>query len=635
MTSWVDRVGPEPPGPGPVGGHVARLGQLPPGRLGVGVRPTAEAVRRRIVVPGQPEVHGSQRRLADRPAGRVPVQGEWSVSDWNYADVWEIVADVLPDAPALVQGDRTLDLGRGRPAGRRGRPLAARPGVAHQDKVALYLYNCPEYLEATFAAFKVGLVPVNTNYRYADDELALPVAQRRRRGRGLPRGLRRADRGGPRPAPRRAGWLWVDDGTAPCPRWAVPYEERRPPSTHRAAGPGALGTQRGRPLHALHRGHHRHAQGRHVAPGRPVRPPERRRFRRYGEDGDIDGVRAELGERCRDDPAAGLPPDARDGRVHRPRVPGRGRSGGDPHGPALRPGGAARHRRARGVNGLIIVGDAFAQPILAALDAHPGRWDLSSLVGIISSGVMWSEETKGACSATTPTCSWSTPSRRPRPSGWAVGLLGRLGGLHGAVHPGPRGAGARHRGPERRAGSDRVGVLALGGRNPLGYYKDADKSAATFRTIDGVRYSVPGDYAQVRADGTIHLLGRGSVCINTGGEKVFPEEVEETLKTHTGCATPWWWASPTNASASRSSPWSSRPRGGGDPASRSDTDRPREGQPGPLQGAPPGPVVPSIGRSPNGKVDYARHRGEAADWVAAVRLSPGRPVARPARTCST
>ena len=81
-------------------------------------------------------------------------------------------------------------------------------------------------------------------------------------------------------------------------------------------------------------------------------------------------------------------------------------------------------------------------------------------------------------------------------------------------------------------GSDEVGVLALGGRNPLGYYKDEEKSDRTFKEIDGVRYSIPGDFAQVDADGTIHLLGRGSVCINSGGEKIFPEEVEEALKTH-------------------------------------------------------------------------------------------------------
>ena len=70
------------------------------------------------------------------------------------------------------------------------------------------------------------------------------------------------------------------------------------------------------------------------------------------------------------------------------------------------------------------------------------------------------------------------------------------------------------------------------GHTPIGYYKDPEKSAATFQVIDGVRYSIPGDFATVDADGTVRLLGRGSQCINTGGEKVYPEEVEEVLKLH-------------------------------------------------------------------------------------------------------
>ena len=81
-------------------------------------------------------------------------------------------------------------------------------------------------------------------------------------------------------------------------------------------------------------------------------------------------------------------------------------------------------------------------------------------------------------------------------------------------------------------GSGEMGMVAVGGFLPVGYYKDEAKTAQTFRELEGRRWSVPGDFATVNADGTIHLLGRGSVCINTGGEKVFPEEVEEALKTH-------------------------------------------------------------------------------------------------------
>ena len=75
-------------------------------------------------------------------------------------------------------------------------------------------------------------------------------------------------------------------------------------------------------------------------------------------------------------------------------------------------------------------------------------------------------------------------------------------------------------------------MVAAGGAVPIGYYKDEKKSAATFRTIDGVRYSFPGDWATVEADGTLTLLGRGSQCINSGGEKIYPEEVETALKSH-------------------------------------------------------------------------------------------------------
>ena len=81
-------------------------------------------------------------------------------------------------------------------------------------------------------------------------------------------------------------------------------------------------------------------------------------------------------------------------------------------------------------------------------------------------------------------------------------------------------------------GPGEVGRLARGGHVPLGYYKDPEKTSATFLEVDGKRYSVPGDFARIEADGTVTLLGRGSTCVNTGGEKVFPEEVERALKSH-------------------------------------------------------------------------------------------------------
>ena len=164
-------------------------------------------------------------------------------------------------------------------------------------------------------------------------------------------------------------------------------------------------------------------------------------------------------------------------------------------------------------------------------------------------------------------------------------------------------------------GSDEVGVLALGGRNPLGYYKDDEKSARTFREIDGVRYSIPGDFAQVGADGTIHLLGRGSVVINSGGEKIFPEEVEEALKTHAavrdavvvGIPHPTYGEQVVAVVEAE-----------GDPPTEAELIEHVKERLAHFKAPRRVRVVDTIGRSPNGKVDYARHRSESSDELGAV-----------------
>jgi acyl-CoA synthetase (AMP-forming)/AMP-acid ligase II len=185
------------------------------------------------------------------------------------------------------------------------------------------------------------------------------------------------------------------------------------------------------------------------------------------------------------------------------------------------------------IRSVSIVGDAFAKPILRALDAEPDRWDVSSLKVMVSSGVMWSAETKQGL-------------LRHMPQLTMLDTLGSSEAIGMATATTTAGSGAETArfqlnaftrvldddGRDVVPGSGQRGRVALRGRTPLGYYKDPDKSAATFVTVDGVRYSIPGDFAEVDADGTVKLIGRGSVCINTGGEKVYPEEVEEVLKQH-------------------------------------------------------------------------------------------------------
>ena len=150
-------------------------------------------------------------------------------------------------------------------------------------------------------------------------------------------------------------------------------------------------------------------------------------------------------------------------------------------------------------------------------------------------------------------------------------------------------------------GSGRTGVLAVGGAMPRGYLQDDTKTATTFRVIDGVRYTMPGDYAFIDADGTVHLLGRGSVCINTGGEKVYPEEVEVAARTRASrTATPS--ACPTTASAKRS-PWSSPGRQAPTPTRRTSSPFVK-GQLAGYKAPRPGGRGHEIRRSGSGKADY-------------------------------
>jgi 3-oxocholest-4-en-26-oate---CoA ligase len=181
-----------------------------------------------------------------------------------------------------------------------------------------------------------------------------------------------------------------------------------------------------------------------------------------------------------------------------------------------------------------IVGDAFARPMLAALDREPGRWDLTSLRTIRSAGAMFSEPIKAGLLAHLPSVR-VVDQFGSSESGTNVGVNISAAGSVAATGAFRLGRGTRVVTEDDRdvlPGSGEAGMVLSAIAGPEGYYKDPDKTAALFRVIDGKRYVVTGDYATVAADGTLRVLGRGSVCINTGGEKVFPEEVEESLKMH-------------------------------------------------------------------------------------------------------
>jgi 3-oxocholest-4-en-26-oate---CoA ligase len=541
------------------------------------------------------------------------------MTDWNYADVWETVADVRPEAVAVIQGSRNVDWTEFDSGADGIAQFLLDLGVRQQDKVALYLYNCPEYLQTSFAAMKVGLVPVNTNYRYGDDELsylwdnadAVAVVFHGAFGERIERILDRV--------PRVKGWLWVDDGSGPCPDWATPYEDAAKSAVGRVTTPWG---RSGDDLYMLYTG---------GTTGMPKGVMWRQDdlfaklidggVRHYDVNGGVEGVRAALSA----SPGGGV--------TLLPACPLMHGTGAFTANTILAEAGRVVLLESRkydpvelldtverdGVNALVIVGDPFSRPLLAVLDDNPGKWNLSSLMMVISSGAMWSEPVKQALLAHHGSMLLVDAFSSSEALGMGTSVSGGGSAAKTAsftLSPDVKVLsedGTRELAP----GSEEIGVLAVGGRNPLGYYKDEEKSERTFKVIDDVRYSVPGDYAQVDADGTIHVLGRGSVCINSGGEKIFPEEVEEALKTHpavhdavvVGIPHPTYGEQIVAVI---------EPPDGVEAAEEAELIAHVKERLASYKAPRRVRTVATLGRAPNGKVDYKRHKAESEEEIGAT-----------------
>ncbi len=457
--------------------------------------------------------------------------------EYHFATIWESITDVLAEQTAIVHGDRRFTWAQFDDRAARIAAAYVAAGLGPDSKIGLYLYNGNEYLEAQYAAFKMRGVPINVNYRYVDEELvylldnadaealvfhsSLGDRVERIRGR-LPKLklLIEVDDGTTGQVPGASGYEPVITGQQPMPRIA-----REENDTYMLYTGGTTGMPKG-VMYSM---------------------------------GDLTRAFASLGF-----PLLGLAPPSDPAEIA-PLVRDIGAASGRVislscaplmHGTGVWLGAmipqligaevvtlqsrsldadeVLRTVQAEAVTNMTIVGDAFAKPIIAAIDraiAAGTPYDLSQLKMIISSGVMWTAEVKE-----------QLLDRIDH-----VILLDAIGSSEGSMGTSismkgvPPTTAKFTRNPTTKVlteddrevvpGSDETGMVAVsGGMVPIGYFKDEAKSARTFRTIDGVRYSFPGDMAKVAADGTLILLGRGSQVINSGGEKIFPEEVEEAVK---------------------------------------------------------------------------------------------------------
>ena len=449
--------------------------------------------------------------------------------EWNFGDILDTIAPVVdPASPAFLHGERVITWGETIVRSNNMARAMLDRGAAYGDKVAFYMRNRPEYVETVAACYKARLVHVNVNYRYTPDEVFYifdnsdaTVIIYGAEFQGVIAELR------PRLTKVK---LFVEVTEGQAADFAVSYDDLV------ATGDGSpLGIERsGQDLLFIYTGGTTGMPKGVMWPHHDLREVGLHALRKLGP---VPETLEEVAAAVKAVPGLRTLPAP-------PLMHGTGlltalgahTSGGcvitlqDASFDAVEMLEAIDRHKAQH---LALVGDAFGRPLLNALDAEPGRYDVSSVVSIISSGVMWSVEVKRGLLRHMPNAVLTDGFSSSEAIGMGASVMTSAGEVQTAKFMiGDRCKVFDENDQLVEPGSGKSGVVAIAAPNPLGYYKDEEKTARTFRTIGGVRYSIPGDFCLVEPDGTLTLLGRGSVCINTAGEKVFPEEVEEALKTH-------------------------------------------------------------------------------------------------------
>jgi fatty-acyl-CoA synthase len=455
----------------------------------------------------------------------------------NLAAIHEAIAAEVPDRECIVFRDRRLSwrqvtdrsrrlasVLRGAGLGCHTERAALRNCESGQDHVALYLYNGNEYLEGMLGAFKARAAPFNVNYRYVDDELVYLLDDADARAvifhaSFAPTLARIRDR-----LPRVSLWLQVADETGePLLPGALDYETAL--SEAKPEPPSDLSPD---DLYVLYTG---------GTTGMPKGVLWRQEdiFRSALYTGAADSLAEVVARAVRGDIRALPSPPFMHGAAHWVafnmwHVGGTVVVQSEPR--RLDPEDIWSTVERERVTALTIVGDAFGRPLADAL--VDTERDLSSLRLLTSGGAILTASLKreflarlpglrildalGSSESGTQASQVSTGDGQATTGDFALNPDNVVlnGDLSGVVEP----------------GTGEVGWLARRGRVPLGYHRDPEKTARTFPNIDGTRYAVPGDRATVEADGRLRLLGRDSVTINSGGEKIFAEEVEHALKHH-------------------------------------------------------------------------------------------------------
>jgi acyl-CoA synthetase (AMP-forming)/AMP-acid ligase II len=466
--------------------------------------------------------------------------------EFNLADLFECVAGAVPDREVVVWRDSRLTYRRlDERANRLAHGLEAR-GIGVGDHVGILTYSRPEYLEAMIASYKIRAVPINVNYRYVAEELAYLFGDAQLRALVLEAGFAPVVTSTLGRLPQLEHLIIVSDGSdgdAALPG-AVAYEKVLASSPdHPDFEPRSgddlyiayTGGTTGLPKGVVWRQEDIFFAT--MTPGVVVTRPQ-----------DVgDNALAPVHPRLLALAEMGVAvPDIFVSYALGPLMHVSGHWSA--WGAMLSGGRAVLHpdrqmdadRVLEVVEGervtmLTIVGDSMGRPIVEAIEASPGRHDRTSVLMLGSGGSILSADVKNRLFEGFPSAMVLTEaigSSESPAQALAVTMRGQ-----------PVAPVLRFSADDRTTvfdeglrpvepGSGVVGRLATKGRVPVGYFNDAEKSARTFVTVDGSRWALPGDMATIEADGSIRLLGRGAMCINTGGEKVYPEEVEAVLKAH-------------------------------------------------------------------------------------------------------